>query len=91
LIERADRDARSLSNTGRRHLPIADRDQLQDDGVNPAGVFSNMAEAKAANDYDVILDSVSGDTPSLALTALTRWDVRQLRQLGSTAHEFRCA
>jgi NADPH:quinone reductase-like Zn-dependent oxidoreductase len=48
------------------------RAQLQEDGVNPAGVFSDMAEAKAADDYHMILDSVGGDTLSLALTALVR-------------------
>jgi NADPH2:quinone reductase len=45
--------------------------QLQEDGVHPAGVFTTMAEAKAAGAYDVILDSVGGDTLGVALTALS--------------------
>lgn len=44
--------------------------QLGEDGVKPAGVFTSMAEAKAAGAYDVILDSVGGDTLAIALTAL---------------------
>lgn len=48
------------------------RGQLEDDGIVPGGVFSTMAEAKAAGSYDVILDSVGGDTLSLALRALSR-------------------
>jgi NADPH2:quinone reductase len=46
--------------------------RLQEDGVEPAGVFTTMAEAKAAGQYDVILDSVGGDTLAIALTALAR-------------------
>lgn len=44
--------------------------QLRENGVEPAGVFAGIAEAKAAGAYDVILDSVGGDTLATALTAL---------------------
>lgn len=47
-------------------------DQLKQDGVNPIGVFSTMDDAKAAGSYDAILDSVGGNTLSVALTALAR-------------------
>ncbi|QSQ21393.1 zinc-binding dehydrogenase [Pyxidicoccus parkwayensis] len=47
------------------------RRQLHEDGVQPAGVFTTMEEAKAAGTYDVILDSVGGDTLGVALTALS--------------------
>lgn len=46
------------------------RDQLIEDGVTPAEVFPTAGEAKAAGSYDVIFDSVGGDTLSIALTAL---------------------
>ncbi|MCK1323581.1 zinc-binding dehydrogenase [Bradyrhizobium sp. 156] len=45
-------------------------DQLRADGVDVAGVFTTMAEAKSAGQYDVILDSVGGETLALALTAV---------------------
>jgi NADPH2:quinone reductase len=44
--------------------------RLQADGVTVASVFASMADAAAAGTYDVILDSVGGDTLSLALTAV---------------------
>jgi len=44
--------------------------QLREDGIEAGGVFVNMGEAKAAGTYDVILDSVGGDTLATALTAL---------------------
>jgi NADPH:quinone reductase-like Zn-dependent oxidoreductase len=44
--------------------------QLQADGVEPAGVFTAIEQAKAAGTYDVILDSVGGDTLAIALAAL---------------------
>jgi len=40
------------------------------DGVEPAGVFTTMMGAKAAGEYDVILDSIGGDTLGTTLTAL---------------------
>jgi NADPH:quinone reductase-like Zn-dependent oxidoreductase len=46
------------------------RDQLKEDGVVPTGIFPTMAEAKAAGSYDVIFDSVGGNTLSIALMAL---------------------
>jgi NADPH:quinone reductase-like Zn-dependent oxidoreductase len=49
--------------------------QLRKDGVEPAGVFVTMADAKVAGEYDVILDSVGGDTLGIALTALARGGV----------------
>jgi NADPH:quinone reductase-like Zn-dependent oxidoreductase len=49
--------------------------QLEDDGVVPAGVFVDMTQAKAAGPFDVIFDSIGGDTLSLALTALARGGV----------------
>ena len=48
------------------------RERLGEDHLSPAAVFPTMAEAKAAGCYDVIFDSVGGDTLSLALTALAR-------------------
>jgi NADPH:quinone reductase-like Zn-dependent oxidoreductase len=78
-------------------------EQLQQDGVHPAAVFSNMAEAKTAGDYHVILDSVGGEALSLALTALVRggicvncgnsagqvtsFDARELYRAGGTRFE----
>ena len=44
--------------------------QLADDGVTPAGIFASMADAKRAGTYDVILDSVGGDSLATALTAV---------------------
>jgi NADPH2:quinone reductase len=46
------------------------QEQLEGDGVELAGIFADMAEAKGAGPFDVILDSIGGDTLSLALTAL---------------------
>lgn len=46
--------------------------RLQEDGVGPAGVFTTLEDAKTAGEYDVILDSVGGDTLATALTALAR-------------------
>jgi len=48
------------------------RDQLKEDGVEPSGVFPTMAKARAAGCYDVIFDSVGGETLGLALMALAR-------------------
>jgi NADPH:quinone reductase len=45
--------------------------QLEGDGVSPAAVFPTMADAKAAGLYEVILDSVGGETLAEALTALS--------------------
>lgn len=44
--------------------------QLRENGVEPAGVFTSIVEAKAAGAYDVILDSVGGDMLATGLTAL---------------------
>jgi NADPH:quinone reductase-like Zn-dependent oxidoreductase len=49
--------------------------QLKEDGVEPAGVFADMAEARDAGPFDVIFDSVGGDTLSLALRSLARGGV----------------
>jgi NADPH:quinone reductase-like Zn-dependent oxidoreductase len=46
--------------------------QLQQDGINPAGIFASAAEAKGAGAYDVIWDSVGGDSLAIALTSLAR-------------------
>jgi NADPH:quinone reductase-like Zn-dependent oxidoreductase len=46
--------------------------QLQADGIEPAGIFTNITDARAAGEYDVILDSVGGDTLAIALVALAR-------------------
>lgn len=46
--------------------------QLREDGVEPAGVFTDIMEARAAGEYDVILDSVGGDTLAATLAALSR-------------------
>lgn len=45
---------------------------LADDGVTPAGLFADMSEASSAGPFDVISDSVGGDTLSLALMSLAR-------------------
>jgi NADPH:quinone reductase-like Zn-dependent oxidoreductase len=46
--------------------------QLQADGVEPAGIFTNITEARAAGEYNVILDSIGGDTLAIALAALAQ-------------------
>jgi NADPH:quinone reductase-like Zn-dependent oxidoreductase len=46
--------------------------QLQQDGVNLSGVFATIAEAKLAGTYDLIWDSVGGDSLATALTTLSR-------------------
>jgi NADPH:quinone reductase len=60
--------ARVFAISSRPDLP----QWLQADGVAPAGVFTNMKDAAAAGQYDVILDSVGGDTLAIALSALAR-------------------
>jgi len=45
--------------------------QLEADGVRAAGVFRSMTDAKTAGSYDVIIDSVGGDTLATALMALS--------------------
>ena len=45
---------------------------LQADGVEPAGIFTSIMDARAAGQYDVILDSVGGEVLAVALTALAR-------------------
>lgn len=45
---------------------------LLEDNIIPEGIFVSMAEARAAGQYDIILDSVGGDTLGLALAALTQ-------------------
>jgi len=47
-------------------------EQLQQDGVKYVGVFTSIAEAKAAGSYDLIWDSVGGESLAVALTALSR-------------------
>ena len=44
--------------------------QLQQDGVEAAGIFTTIADAKAAGEYDVILDSIGGETLATAIVAL---------------------
>ena len=46
--------------------------QLREEGVQPAGVFTTIAAAAAAGKYDVILDSVGGETLAGTVTALSR-------------------
>ncbi|MCW3083140.1 MAG: hypothetical protein JWP12_506 [Bacteroidetes bacterium] len=46
--------------------------QLQKDGVTPFGIFASVAEAKLAGTYDVIWDSVGGDSLAIALTTLSK-------------------
>jgi NADPH2:quinone reductase len=46
--------------------------QLQQDGVRPSGIFASVAEAKLAGTYDLIWDSVGGDSLATALTTLSR-------------------
>jgi NADPH:quinone reductase len=69
------RFACQLAAIGGAHLFAVSRrptlvDQLRGDNVACAGIFTTMAGAKAAGFYDVILDSVGGETLGLALTAL---------------------
>jgi len=46
--------------------------QLQQDGVKPSGIFASVAEAKLAGTFDLIWDSVGGDSLATALTMLSR-------------------
>ena len=48
------------------------KQQLQQDGVKPFGIFATVAEAKLAGTYDLIWDSVGGDSLATALTTLSR-------------------
>jgi NADPH:quinone reductase len=43
---------------------------LNEDGVNPAGIFTTMKDAKAAGKYDLIVESVGGESLALALSAM---------------------
>ncbi|MBS1602297.1 MAG: zinc-binding dehydrogenase, partial [Bacteroidetes bacterium] len=45
---------------------------LKQDGVEPSGIFGSMAAAKAAGNYDVIWESIGGETLATGLTALAR-------------------
>jgi NADPH:quinone reductase-like Zn-dependent oxidoreductase len=47
------------------------QDQLQHDGVQAAGIFTSMQQAKEAGLYDVVFDSVGGDSLATALLALS--------------------
>ena len=46
--------------------------QLQEDGVDSSGIFISVADAKLAGSYDLVWDSVGGESLSTALTALSR-------------------
>jgi NADPH2:quinone reductase len=46
--------------------------QLQKDGVEPTKVFANISEAVTSGTYDVIWDSLGGDSLALALKGLSR-------------------
>jgi NADPH2:quinone reductase len=46
------------------------KDQLLEDGIAPVAIFPTMVEARTAGAYDVIFDSVGGQTLSNALMAL---------------------
>jgi NADPH2:quinone reductase len=46
--------------------------QLHEDGVDPSGIFNSVADAKIAGSYDLVWDSVGGESLSTALTALSR-------------------
>jgi NADPH:quinone reductase-like Zn-dependent oxidoreductase len=46
--------------------------QLQADGVEPAGIFASIADAKLAGSYDLIWDSIGGESLATGLTALSR-------------------
>lgn len=46
--------------------------QLQADGVEPSGIFASVAEAKLAGSYDLVWDSLGGESLAIALTALSR-------------------
>jgi NADPH2:quinone reductase len=46
--------------------------QLQHDGVKTAGIFTSVAEAKLAGTYDLIWDSVGGESLATALTTLSK-------------------
>lgn len=45
--------------------------QLQLDGVKAEDIFTNMAEARLAGSYDVVWDSVGGESLAMALTMLS--------------------
>jgi NADPH:quinone reductase-like Zn-dependent oxidoreductase len=44
--------------------------QLEGDGVHVAGMFTSMAQAKNAGEYEVVFDSIGGDALATALLAL---------------------
>lgn len=46
--------------------------QLRQDGVEAAGIFTSIAEAKLAGTYDLVWDSVGGESLAIALTLLSR-------------------
>jgi NADPH:quinone reductase-like Zn-dependent oxidoreductase len=46
--------------------------QLEEEGTKTASVYNSVQEAKAAGEYDVIWDSIGGDTLATALAALAR-------------------
>ncbi|MBA4166023.1 MAG: zinc-binding dehydrogenase [Chitinophagaceae bacterium] len=59
-------DANVYAISRRAELP----DLLKQDGVKPAGIFATMAEAKAAGKYDLIVETIGGESLAIALTIL---------------------
>ncbi|OQP57161.1 hypothetical protein A3860_11395 [Niastella vici] len=46
--------------------------QLEEDGIKPVPVFTSVEAAKEAGEYDIIWDSIGGNTLATALSALSR-------------------
>jgi len=44
---------------------------LEEDGVAPVQIFNTMADAAAAGSYDLIIETVGGESLAIALTALS--------------------
>jgi NADPH:quinone reductase-like Zn-dependent oxidoreductase len=64
-----------VAHSGARVFAISRRPELQfqleKDGVQVAGIFTSMEQAKEAGAYDVVFDSVGGDSLATALLALS--------------------
>jgi len=46
--------------------------RMEEDGIKPCTVYTSMEEAKAAGEYDIIWDSIGGDTLATVFTVLAR-------------------
>lgn len=74
------------ANAGAKVFAVSRRTELANLLQNPSGIFKDAAEAKAAGEYDIIWDSIGGDTLATALTALSRNGI--CINYGNSAREF---